>query len=283
MKDFDGKTVVITGGAGGIGRGMAAAFAAKGARLALVDRDPERLEQARAGLAAEGAQAMAIAFDIRDHARWKAAADEIEATSGPISVLCNNAGIGSSSIGVAPLHEIDAAQWRFLVEVNLFGAFYGVHTILPRMLGRGTPCHIVNTASLAGLYAQPGCSAYNASKYALIGMSDSLRLELEGTNVGISVLYPGVTATDFVTNSVKTVEEFLGRPTNASTEMANLLASGMNPDKVGSFVVRCIEDERYHIFSDVSYKQVAEEAFDDRLAGLAQGADPTFQSHLTRA
>jgi NAD(P)-dependent dehydrogenase (short-subunit alcohol dehydrogenase family) len=280
MKDFSGKTVFITGGAGGIGRGMARAFASRGAKLALADIDVERLGETVASFAAEGTQAMAVPLDIVDQARWIAAADEVEAQLGPIAVLCNNAAIGGSSIGILPIHKVDPAQWRLLVEVNIFSAFHGIHTILPRMLARHEEAHIVNTASLSGLYGDPGLSAYNASKYAVVGLSDSLRRELEGTKVGVSVLYPGLTATGFVSNSVKAVQDRLGGTARASAGMANALAGGMNPDKVGEFVAQSVERGDYHIFSHIDWKPIIEQVCKDRLAAFTTGADPGFHADL---
>jgi NAD(P)-dependent dehydrogenase (short-subunit alcohol dehydrogenase family) len=280
MKDFAGRTVFVTGGAGGIGRGMARAFAARGAKIAIADIDDARVAETVDEFTVGGSEAIGVHLDIGDWDQWQTAVDTVEAALGPIAILCNNAGIGGSSIGITPLAKVDPAQWRYLAEVNIFGAFYGTRTLLPRMLERGEPAHIVNTASLSGLYGDAGLSAYNASKYAMVGMSDSLRRELDGSNVGISVLYPGLTATGFVAHSVQAVQDRLGGTARASSEMANALASGMDPDKVGEFVAQSVERGDYHIFSHLDWKPTLEACFNDRLAAHAVGADPDYRANM---
>src|SRR5690606_6755953 len=184
MKKLQGKAALITGGAGGIGLGMAIAFAKAGMSLALADVDSGRLAPAVDAIRALGVDAMPVTLDVTDYAAWQQAVDAVENQLGPVALLCNNAGLGGS----AKLAEDEPRRWKMIIEVNLIGAFYGCRTLLPRMLARGQPAHIVNTASFSGLRSNPGMSAYDASKHGLVGMSDSLRGELRGTCVGLSVL-----------------------------------------------------------------------------------------------
>jgi len=197
MVDVAGRTAFITGGANGIGLGIARALAARGAHLALVDVDRAALESAKAEL--ETTVPVAIAeLDVRDRETYERVADQVEAAVGPVSLLFNNAGVASGGSVAKLTYEL----WDWVIGVNLFGVVNGVQTFLPRMLARGGGGHIVNTASGAGLVGGGAGAMYCTSKFGVVGLSEALRNELSETGVGVSVLCPGPVATGVLEQGV---------------------------------------------------------------------------------
>jgi NAD(P)-dependent dehydrogenase (short-subunit alcohol dehydrogenase family) len=186
MEDLAGRTAFITGGANGIGLGIARAFARAGAKLALADVDAPALAQAQAELAKE-TEVETFVLDVRDRAAYARAADDVEARLGPVSLLFNNAGIALALPPAAMTFE----SWDYALGINLGGVVNGIQTFLPRMLARGGGGHVVNTASGAGLAAPGSGFLYHTAKFAVVGLSESLRFELLGAGFGVSVLCPG--------------------------------------------------------------------------------------------
>jgi len=280
MRNFSRKTALITGGAGGIGLGMALAFSRAGMKIALADLVPDRLEKALAAVRATGAQAMSVLLDVSDFGAWREAVDEVESALGPISLLCNNAGIGGGGV----LAEADPVRWRMVININLLGPFYGCRTLLPRMLARGDEAHIVNTASLSGLRSNAGMSAYDASKHGVVGMSDSLRAELKGTNVGLSVLYPGTVRTEFVDNSAAiAASSHCGGQSKLDTEIAELLKDGIDPSRVGEQVLRALLEERYHIYTHSHWRPIIEAHFAERINAFGTLVDNVKAEEILRS
>ena len=185
MERIDGKIAFITGGARGIGFGIARAFAHEGAKLALVDNDEAALNAARAELG-ERTSVGTFVLDVRDREAYARVAYETEARLGPVSILCNNAGVG----GGADVTHMTYEHWDWVMGINLNGVINGIQTFVPRMIEHKIKAHIVNTASGAGLVAVGGLQ-YSTSKFAVVGLSEALRLELERFEIGVSVLCPG--------------------------------------------------------------------------------------------
>jgi NAD(P)-dependent dehydrogenase (short-subunit alcohol dehydrogenase family) len=190
MRDLAGKVAVVTGGASGIGRALCDRFAAAGMKLVLADVERPALERAVAELAGGGAQAVGVPTDVRDPAAVRALADRTLAAFGAVHVVCNNAGV----LPLAPILETSIEDWRWLVDVNLLGVAWGVSVFGPILVEQGEG-HIVNTASAAGLLPPQGLGAYAATKHAVVGLSETLYLELQGTGVGVSVLCPALVNT----------------------------------------------------------------------------------------
>ncbi len=202
MEMLAGKTALITGGASGIGLGMARAFVQAGLQVAIADINAAALEAATAALPGLGA---AVKLDVTLSAEWEHALDTVEAALGPVEILCNNAGVGQGRF--ADGREITVAEmpeplWRMVLEINVTGTFLGARTVLPRMLARRQWGHIVNTASTGGLMAPAGIAAYCASKFAVVGLSESLRAELAPAGIGVSVLCPGGVRSNLFASSV---------------------------------------------------------------------------------
>lgn len=253
MTDVAHRTAFITGGANGIGLGIARALARAGAKIALVDLDAEALSRAEAELK-ERTEVCSKVLDVRDRAAYARVADEVEATLGPVSILINNAGVA----GGAPTSRLTYELWDWGMGINLDGVFNGVQTFLPRIAERGRGGHIVNTASGAGLFAPSGNTLYSTAKFAVVGMGDALRHELTPQGIGVTVLCPGPVATGIidrtrasqpkVTRSMSPEQKFKAFEKNEQAKVA--LANGVSPDAVGEMVLAAIEANRPYVHTD---------------------------------
>lgn len=189
--ELKGKVAFITGAAGGIGYGMARAFAQAGMRIAMADIDAAELEKSVAELAATGAEVHAVPLDVTDWKQYEATARRVAEEFGTVQLLCNNAGVSGMGYTV---DNTPPELWNQIVNINLNGVYYGVHAFLPQMRAAGGG-HIVNTASFAGLFGSGGMTPYVATKFAVVGLSENLRTDLEGDGIGVSVLCPGAVQT----------------------------------------------------------------------------------------
>lgn len=189
LPDLGGKVAIVTGGASGIGRGIAARLVAEGARVVIADIERDALEAAAAELGAAGVQT-----DVSDPASVDALARAVLDRYGAVHVVCNNAGIGP----LAPVADLTLDDWHWMIGVNLWGVIHGIHTFLPILKQNREGGHIVNTASMAGLVAGPRLGAYAAAKYGVVGLTEVLAAELAADNsrVGVSVLCPGTVHTN---------------------------------------------------------------------------------------
>ena len=249
MDDVAGRTAFITGGANGIGLGIARAFARAGARLALADVDAAALGAAQAELAKD-TQVETFVLDVRDRDAYARAADEAEARLGPVSLLFNNAGVALS----IPAEQMSYETWDFALGVNLDGVVNGLQTFVPRMCARSAQLgggHIVNTASGAGL-ATPGAGfLYHTAKFAVVGLSEALRFELQGSRIGVSVLCPGPVATKILHHTIRTQPASAPRPAAQMVEVVDaFLNSGASPDAVGEMVLRAVRENALYIHTD---------------------------------
>ena len=194
MKRFEDKNIVITGAGSGIGRATALAFARAGANIHVVDIDEARATAVAEEIRRLGRGAHAHRVDCSDNAAVVALADEVYRISGRIDVLHNNAGIGHAALA----HETRIEDWERVIGINLWGTIYGIHTFVPRMIAQGGGGHIINTSSGLGLIAVPGMAPYCATKFAVVGISESIRAELEPHGIGVTVICPGIINTDIV-------------------------------------------------------------------------------------
>jgi NAD(P)-dependent dehydrogenase (short-subunit alcohol dehydrogenase family) len=193
MKQVEGKVAFITGGASGIGFGMAQVFLQSGMKVIIADILQERLDEAARVLAqSTNRDYHFIKVDVTDRAAMAAAAAEAERVFGKVHVLCNNAGV----YGNLPIETASYEDWDWVLGVNLGGVINGIVSFVPKMIAHGEGGHIVNTSSMAGLIPLPsGGGLYATSKFAVRGLTDSLRLALGAHNIGVSVLCPGMTRT----------------------------------------------------------------------------------------
>lgn len=186
MQDVSGKTAFITGGAGGMGLGIAKACVRAGMRVVITDLREDALAAATAELGA-GAAALALQHDVTDRARWTAVADEVARRFGDVHVLALNAGVGV----VGPMQSATYKDWDFAMSVNVGGVVNGLVTMLPRMLAHGSWGRVVVTSSTGGFSAVGGAGIYCTTKFAVAGMLESLATDLKDTPIGASVFFPG--------------------------------------------------------------------------------------------
>ncbi len=223
------RRVVITGAAGGIGRATAAAFAKKGAKLYLCDRD----EEALARTSAELGVAFHRKVDVSKREEMAAFADAVLDDGGAVDVLVNNAGVGLAG-GVL---ETSLEDFEWVLSVNLWGVLHGVHFFVPKMVERREG-HVVNVASVLGLIAGPGTAGYSTSKFAVVGLSESMRADLAPHGVGVSVICPG--AID--TNIVKTTRYRMKNADAARSRVIDLYKKrAAGPERVADAIARAVE------------------------------------------
>lgn len=253
MTDVRGRTAFITGGANGIGLGIARSLAANGAKLALIDLDTEALERAKTEL--QGLTAVeTYRLDVRDREGYAATADAVERKLGPVTLLFNNAGVA----GGAPLAKYSYELWDWYIGINLGGVINGVQTFLPRMLKLGQGGHIVNTASGAGLVHAGAGVLYTTSKFGVVGLSESLHAELAGAGIGVSVLCPGPVATHIIQRSADAAQKE-GMAEDEDQKLINarlaqvgqmLLEHGVSIDDVGQMVLKAVQNNGLYIHTD---------------------------------
>jgi NAD(P)-dependent dehydrogenase (short-subunit alcohol dehydrogenase family) len=253
MDQLEGSVAVVTGGASGIGLALAEGFAAEKMKVVIADVHQETLQAAERRLRDRGADVLAVRTDVSDEGAVMALADATVKRFGKANVLCNNAGVQRS----APTWKLSAKEWKWVVDVNLFGVVNGIRAFVPRMLEQGDPCHIVNTASLGGLVTGPLMSAYSATKYAVVALSESMRMELTQSNVAVSVLCPHFVKTnlgDADRNMPQGLEEGLAEAeVQARREFGKgataLVEAGVSTDVVVKCVVDALRKKRFYIIT----------------------------------
>lgn len=243
MQDFEGRVVVVTGAASGIGLASARVFAEQGAIVALLDVRAEEVERAAARLARTGARTLAVGVDVRDAGSVERAAHTVTEAYGKVHVLMNNAAVFMRGQAVM---DIEDAAWDWLLGVNLYGPIHCVRSFLPAMTAHGEVGHIVNTASISGFSVRDRKNGpYAVTKFALVGFSESLRHDLSDTRIGVSVLFPGAVASDFYVTSAQH-RGALGGPNLFPTTPPDT-ASGMQPDEVARRMLDGVRAGRFYI------------------------------------
>ncbi len=271
MDTFRGKVALITGGASGIGLGLAQAFVGEGMKVAVADVRRDTLRQAVGGLAALGATALAVELDVTDRAGWAAAADRVERELGPVEVLCSNAGVNF----VGPIQSATFEDWDFCLGVNVGGAINAVRTFAPRLIERGTGGHIVITASVSGLFTSGGAGCYVTSKFALVGLAESLRADLASHHIGVSVLCPGPVQSDLFESTVAVRPRALAAtgsvsvaPPGVRREDTPIFATAPSGVEVGRQVLRGIRRNDLYILTHPEIRPVLEARAAALLASL---------------
>ncbi len=244
MQELSGRNAVVVGGGQGIGRGIALALAREGMDVAVLDIEADAAERTAKEVAQIGVRSIGVQADVTNRDYLAAAARDVTHALGPVHVLSNNAGVSAPQ---GPITEKTDADWQWVFSVNLFGIVNAVQTFLPGMLAHGRGGHIVNTSSTAGLVAigdlQVGI--YTASKYACNGYSEILRGELADHGIGVSVLCPGLIATDLSQTSARNRPARFGGPAPTPPPMSDdMKAQAMAPEDVGPIVVRGIKANR---------------------------------------
>ena len=261
METMKNRVAVVTGAASGIGKALSLAFAAEGSSVVLADVEDEALAAAKTEVEALGVTALAVKTDVTDE---ESVADLCSATLeafGEVHILCNNAGVGGGGL----IKNQQLVDWKWVIDVSLWGVINGLHHFLPHLI-EAEDSHVVSTASVAGLMAVPGLAPYNAAKYGVVAIMETLHHEMmrdEEANLGVSVLCPGVVRTNIATaqrnrpehlrrqkgesgsNAAKAPEEARKR----NSAIAAALENGMEPSDVASQVVNAIYDRRFWVLS----------------------------------
>lgn len=246
MEVLTGKVAFITGGASGIGLGMARAFLEEGMKVSLADWSEDHIAKARAQLAGNNAVHF-VRTNVADRESLRAAAQETLDTFGKIHVLCNNAGVNGG--GTAASEDFD--DWDRALAVNLGGVVNGTKIIAPIIRRQGEGGHIVNTSSMAGVVPLPGLAAYSTAKYAVRGFSESLRMQLAKDGIGVSCLFPGATRTALVPLPEDDPEHIKeeGAP-QFLKDLWDAMRGAIDPYDTGKAVVEAIKANRFYIFTN---------------------------------
>jgi NAD(P)-dependent dehydrogenase (short-subunit alcohol dehydrogenase family) len=278
MKQFEGKTAVVTGAASGIGRALAERFANARMQVVLADIEKEALDRAVHELEERQHRVIGVVTNtmVRDsvQALAKKAIDEF----GKVHIVCNNAGIAAMAGGMKPIWEVSDRDWQWVMGVNFYGVLYGIQAFVPHMLTHGEEGHIVNTASLAGV--MPGGGTYGVSKHGVLSLTESLHqsLTMQNAKIGASVLCPGFVNTnifDAERNRPKDLATVPGaEPAPEMREMGRaMLAAGKQPADVADIVFKSIEEDRFYILPHPAWDPIVRNRVD---AILARGAPMTF-------
>ena len=247
MDPFRERVAFVTGGASGIGRALAGAFAERGARLVLADVDGEALETAAGDLGASGAEVLPVVTDVSQHDSVERAAEAAFERFGAVHLLCNNAGVFTAG----EMAKSPASDWEYTMGVNFWGVVHGIQAFVPRMIERGEGGHVVNTASIAGLVGMQWLGIYCASTFAVVGVSESLRRELAPHGIGVSVLCPMVVATNISANSERLRPGAVARTEPAPPlPPADAIQGGVKSvEEVAARVVRAIENDEPYVLT----------------------------------
>lgn len=268
MRELGGKVAVVTGGASGIGRGMVLAFADAGMHVAIADIELGAAEKVADEVRERGVKALAVATDVASRDSVEALAVRVYAELGAAHVLCNNAGVAV----FGPLAEMRDSDWRWVLGVNLEGVANGLQAFLPRMQAQPGEKHVVNTASVAGTVALPGIGIYTATKYAVVGISETLRAEGASWGLGVSVLCPGVVRTR-IFESERNRPAALGESKPLLMpelrENSPVLTNGLDPLAVGRRVRAAVQNDELYVFTHPETRAM----FDRRVAAMNEGFD----------
>jgi NAD(P)-dependent dehydrogenase (short-subunit alcohol dehydrogenase family) len=279
MKNLEGRVAVVTGGASGIGRALAETFGREGMRVVLADVEGEALAATTHALGASGVEVLSVETDVTRPGDVDRLAERTLAAFGGVHVVCNNAGVFAGGLCWSqPL-----ADYQWVLGVNMWGVIHGVRTFVPIMLERGEEGHVVNTASMAALTANPYAAAYHMSKHAVLALSEVLYHELRGlgAKIGVSALCPEAVATridDCERNRPAALRAPGGGALPPDVELVNgaikaAVATGIPTQVIADRVLSAIKEDRFYVLSDAdAWRRACESRLDDiRLA-----RNPTF-------
>ncbi len=262
METMTGRVAVVTGAASGIGKALALGFAGEGANVVLADIEEEPLRAAEAEVAGHGVEALGVITDVTSADSVGALAQATIDRFGAVHMVCNNAGVGGGGL----IRNQQLVDWKWVVDVCLWGVIHGVHHFLPHLI-EAEESHIMSTASVAGLMSVPGLGPYNAAKYGVVAIMETLHLEMQrdrNADVGVSVLCPGVVRTNIATAQRNRPEELRRerrpRPegeapsetADARRRNANIAAAlerGMDPSEVAAKVIEAMYKRRFWVLS----------------------------------
>jgi len=267
MKELGGKVAVVTGAASGIGRALSDAFAAEGMHIVMADIEDDALAVAAKEVGESGVRVLAVRTDVSKGADVDALAARTVDEFGTFHVVCNNAGVGSGGT----MWELSEADWAWVLGVNLWGVIHGIRAFVPRLVEQDEG-HVVNTGSIAGLTSAPMMGPYNASKHAVVTISETLQRELalNAKAVRVSVLCPGFVQTriaesdrnrpDHLRNPVEPEMSDVGREV-----MKQIVAGGLPPSEVARQVVDAVKNDRFYVLPHPEMKSIVRTRMEDIL------------------
>jgi NADP-dependent 3-hydroxy acid dehydrogenase YdfG len=257
MKDLDGKVAFVTGGSSGIGLGIVKVLAEEGMRVAFSYRRQNHLEQAMEYFHTKPDLSVhPIELDVTDRAGFAAAKVEIERVYGPLQLLVNNAGVGI----LGPMERATFSDWDWMLKVNVGGVINALMTFLPGMLASGKECHIVNVASMGGIAALGEAGLYATSKFAVVGLTESLRTDMIGRNIGVSVYCPGTVKSNISDGAHVRPNEFkhtgyaAGEPPKEGE--ASFMDVAMEAVTAGRYILEGIKSNQLFILSHPEFRDV---------------------------
>jgi NAD(P)-dependent dehydrogenase (short-subunit alcohol dehydrogenase family) len=256
VREVSGRVAFITGGASGIGLGIAKAFCAAGMKVAITYRTEEHLDAALEELRGQrGAIVHPMRLDVTDRSAVRAAADEVERVFGEVHVLCNNAGVNL----LGPMEEATYDDWDWILGVNVGGVINVLVEFLPKLLSHGKGGHVLNVASMASFIGGPRYGVYAASKFAVRGLTESLRYNLARYGIGVSLLCPGLTQSRIYEAPLRRPERFSNSGVKVDDAVVQRLAAvhalGMDADEVGRRALRGILRNDFYIFSHPEFRE----------------------------
>jgi len=269
MKGFKDKVAVITGAASGIGRALADRAVQEGMKVVLADIEGETLTKAEASMKASGATVLAVRTDVSQAREVEALAQKTLEAFGAVHLLCNNAGVATE----AAVWETTLAEWEWVMGVNLWSVIHGVRVFVPIMLKQDTECHIVNTASMAGLISGPGLGAYKVTKHGVVTLSETLYHELaeRGAKLKVSVLCPGIVNTRIMESARNRPGQLpTARPLHPAAgarweTLRHLVPAGMPPGQVADAVFLALREDQFYIFTHPEGKESVRTRMEDIL------------------
>ncbi|MGE0820744.1 MAG: SDR family NAD(P)-dependent oxidoreductase [Candidatus Binatia bacterium] len=291
MKEFQDRVAVVTGGASGIGRAMADRFATAGMKIVLADVEQGALQAAEAEMRTQGATVLGVQTDVSKAEAVENLAQKTLDAFGAVHIICNNAGVGG---GFGPTWTQPLKNWEWGFGVNLWGVIHGIRTFVPIMLKQGTEGHVVNTASMAGLISGPFMSVYDATKFAVVTISESLHLELamQKAKVKVSVLCPGFVKTNIATSErnrpahlqQEGEQQFSEAEMSFASMMFAGIAAGTPPAEIAEKVFAAVQNEKFYILPHPEFLAMVRHRMEAILeqrnpeAALPTGANSPFSS-----
>ncbi len=281
MKDLKDKVAFVTGGSSGIGLGIVQVLAEEGMKVAFTWRRQDHLDHAMSLL--QGRKVHPVKLDVTDRAAFVRAADEAEAALGPVQVLVNNAGVGVGGL----IEDATYDDWDWVMGVNVGGVINGIVTFLPRMVASGLEGHIVNVSSMGGVAALGSVGVYATSKFAVVGLSEALRTDMIGRNIGVSVYSPGPVKSN-MGEAVKMRPANLSNtgyappPAPVNAPPHPMMLNAMGEVEAGRHVLRGIKQNQLFIFSHPEFREVIKSRNDAMLAAVPDEPFPEARADSIR-
>lgn len=258
---FQGKTAIISGGAEGIGLSIAKALGEQRMNVVLADIDENNLQNARAELESLGVPVLAVSLDVADEVQWQSVAQQAVARFGKVHMVVNNAGVGGDS---GPIESQEKEGWQWALNVNLMGVVYGAKVMVPLIKDHGEGGWIVNVASMAGMGGVPYSGAYNATKAAVVALSEAWAEELRAKGIHVAVLCPAFVQTRIYDSERNRPAQYKSKTLNPDEENSfskkarEMVQNGIDVTVVGKRVVEALNEGELYIFTHPNYRQVVQ-------------------------